>query len=139
MSLGRTVPAVLLCTFCVACSSSSEKLTKDIQEATSWIASARLIAKAYRDGAVPSAYARDALRSFNQQLQSTARRIQSSSEPGAVQISGALQRAQQALTQADASIERGDQLSLGQFEIQLDNEQKQLAIFAASQSKQPQP
>jgi hypothetical protein len=131
----RTFVAVVLLAFCVACSGSSEKLTKDIQEANSWIASARLVAKSYSDGAVPKAYAHDALESFNQQLQSTAKRVQSTSEPRAAQTAAALQRAQRAIAQIDASIDQGDQLSIAQFDSQLDNEQKQLTTLANPQSR----
>ena len=139
MSLRPIFLVVLLCAISVACSSSSEKLTKEIQDANSWIASARLVAKAYGDGAVPKGYASDALKSFNQQLQSTAKRVQSISEPRAPQTAAALQRAQQAISQIDESIRREDRISLGQFDSQLDNEQKQLDTLANSESDQTPP
>ena len=138
MLISRIV-TVLLCAFFVACSSNSERLSKEIQDATSWIASAQMVAKSYGDGAVPKRYARDALEVFNQQLQSTANRVQSISEPRAVQTGAALQRAQQVITRIDESIERGDQLSLAQFENQLDNEQKQLITLVNFQGQARQP
>ena len=139
MSLRLMFLAVLLGASSVACSSNSEKLTKEIQDANSWIASARLVAKSYGDGAVPKRYARDALESFNQQLQSTAKRVQSISEPRTLQTAAALQRAQQAITRIDESIERQDRVSLAQFDSQLDNEQKQLETLANPESDQTPP
>jgi len=128
------VSTVLLCAVVTACSSNSGKVTKETEDAISWIASAQLVAKSYSDGAVPKAYAHDALASFNQQLQSTGKRVQSIPEPRAVEVAATLQRAEQAIAQMNESIERGDQLSLAQFEIQLGNEQKQLATLASIQS-----
>ena len=136
MFIRRIAVTVLLCVVSAACSTSSEKLTKENQDAASWIASARIVAKSYGDGAIPKAYAHDALASFDKQLQATAKRVQSLSEPRALQTAVALQRAQQLITQIDASIEHDDQLSLAQFETQLDNEQKQLANLANPQSEQ---
>jgi hypothetical protein len=138
-SIRRSVVIVLLCVVSGACTSNSEKLTKETQTAASWIASTQMVAKYYSDGAVPKAYAHDALESFNQQLQSTITRIQSISEPRAVQTAAALQRGQQAITQMNESIERDDRLSLAQFEVQLDNAQKQLAPVANPQSAPGQP
>ena len=130
MSIRRIVLVSLLCAFSVACSSNSAKLAKEIQDANSWIASAQIVAKSYADGAVPKAYAHDALESFNQQLQSTAKRVQSISDPRAPNIVASLQGAQKAIAQIDASIEQADQLSLAQFAVQLDNEQKRLVTLA---------
>jgi hypothetical protein len=133
-----TIIFVGLCVFLAACSDNSQKLTKEIQDAISWIASARLVASSCAAGAVPKAYARDALDSFNQQLQSTGKRVQSIPDARTSQASAALQRAQQAIVQIYASIDHGDQLSLPQFDVQLDNEQKQLMTLVNPEERPPQ-
>jgi len=125
----RIAIVVLVGAVSAACSSSSEKLTKEIQEANSWIASAQIVAKSYGDGAVPKAYAHDALNGFNQQLRSTAKRVQSMSDPRVPETVASLQRVQQAISQIEASIEQADQLSLAQFAVQLQNEQRQLTLL----------
>ena len=126
MSIRRIAVAILLCTVSAACSSSPEKLTKEIQDANSWIASAQMVAKSYADGAVPKAYAHDALTSFNQQLQSTTKRVQSIADPRTSETVLSLQRAQQVMTRIDTAIQQADQLSLAQSGGQLEYEQRQL-------------
>lgn len=139
-SIHHIVLAGLLSTFVAACANSSEKLAKEVQDANSWIASTQILAKSYADGAVPKAYTHDALESFNQQLQSTAKRVQSISDPRASQVVASLQRAQKVIGQMDGSIEQNDQLSLAQFALQLENEQKRLITLvnpAAGAARQP--
>src|ERR1043165_5416359 len=138
MSRCRTILFVVLCVFMAACSDNSQRLTQEVQDANSWIASARLVAKSYADGAVPKAYARDALDSFKKELESSGKRVQSVSDARASQSAAALQRAQQAITQIDGAIERGDPLSLAQFNAQLDNEQKLLTTIVNPDQSPPQ-
>ena len=140
MAIHRIILISLLGVFLAACSSSSAKLTKETQDANSWIASAQIVAKSYADGAVPKAYATDALENFNQQLQAIAKRVQSISDPRSSHIAASLQRAQKAVAQIAMSIQQDDHLSLARFALQLENEQKQLITLLNPESDSaPQP
>jgi hypothetical protein len=136
----QAIFAMLLCVLTCACSSDSEKFAKEIKEANSWIASARMVAGFYNDGAVPKPYARDSLDSFMQQLESSAKRIQSIPDARAPQAASALQRAQDAIARMNTAIDQTDRLSLAQFDLQLENEQRTLSSLVESTgNKPPQP
>ena len=130
--------AIVLCVVSSACSSSSEKLTKELKEANSWLSSVHMIADSYVSGAVPGRYARDAIEAFDQQLQSSGKRLQSISDVKSAQAAATVQQAQQTISQMSTAIKQSDHLSLTQLSRQLEIYEKSLATLVESQTEQSQ-
>jgi phosphatidate phosphatase PAH1 len=135
----RNVLLFLACAVSIACSSNSEKLTKEIDEANSWIASARMVAEFHADRATPKPYTKDALENFSKQLQSSVSRVQSISDPRTPDATKTMQEAQQTISQMSSSIDRADNLSLAQFDLQLAAQQAALTQLADPKQSQAPP
>lgn len=128
----RVILLLLLCVVGQSCASSSEKFTKEVQEAISWVASARMVGEAYANGTIPKGYAKKALASFDSELQSSAQRLQSISDKRREGTVIVLNQAEQTMAQMQTALD--DSVSFAQLNLRLVDQQRALAATANPQA-----
>jgi hypothetical protein len=128
----RVILLLLLCLVGQSCKSSSQKFTKEVQEAISSVASARMIGEAYANGTIPKAYTKKALASFDSQLQSSAQRLQSISDERREGTLIVLNQAEQTVAQMQTTLD--DSVSFAQLNLRLVDQQKALAATTNPQA-----
>ena len=128
----RVIPLLLLCVVGQSCASSSQKFTKEVQEAISWVASARMIGEAYVNGTIPKGYAKKALASFDSELQSSAQRLQSISDKRREGTVIVLNQAEQTMAQMQTALD--DSVSFAQLNLRLVDQQRALAATTNPQA-----
>jgi hypothetical protein len=124
----RPIILVLLCLACQSCGSDAEKFNKEIEEAISWLASARMVSDAYANGTTPEGYTRKALASFQNELQSSAKRMETISDPRKQLALAALKQSDQTLVELQTKF--GDRAWFSQLNLQLANQQTSIAASA---------
>ena len=122
----------LLCLVGQSCASNSQKFTREVKEAVSWVASARMVGEACANGAIPKGYAEKALVSFDRELQSSAHRLQSISDERREQALFNLNQAEQIITQMQTALD--DSVSFAQLNLRLLDQQKALAAATNPQT-----
>jgi hypothetical protein len=123
---------LLLCVVGQSCASSSQKFTKEVQEATSWVASARMIGEAYVNGTIPKGYTKKALASFDSELRSSVQRLQTISDQRRAGTLVILNQAEQTMAQMQTALD--DSVSVAQLNLRLVAQQRALAATTNPQA-----
>jgi hypothetical protein len=128
----RVILLLLLCVVGQSCTNSSQKFTKEVQEAISWVASARMIGEAYVNRNVPRGYTKKALASFDGELRSSAQRLQSISDQRRAGTLVILNQAEQTVAQMQTGLD--DSVSFAQLNLRLVDQQRALAATTNPQA-----
>ncbi|HEV8135640.1 MAG TPA: hypothetical protein VGP85_13235 [Pyrinomonadaceae bacterium] len=128
----RVILLLLLCVVGQSCASSSQKFTKEVQEAISWVASARMIGEAYVNGTIPKGYTKKALASFDSELRSSGQRLQSISDQRRAGTLVILNQAEQTVAQMQTALD--DSVSFAQLNLRLVDQQRALAATTNPQA-----
>jgi hypothetical protein len=122
--------------FAACARSPSARLKSDIQEITSWTATARYVGQSWLKGNVPHAYAAQTLRAAQETLEDEAQSIQEQSTEGDSQLQSSLAGQVRAISQVinlmRSSVESRDNNALTQLLKRLDAEDKAVKAAAAS-------
>ena len=126
-------------TLLTACSSPSDKLTKELKTISSWAATASLVGEALMKGSVPVAYAKRTLETAEQKLQDESKMLEKSSdipndERTRAQVE--INRIQGLVGQMRTAIEGKDQAALFQSIGQLMIEERSIKSFIKNVSGQ---
>ncbi|PYS45557.1 MAG: hypothetical protein DMF68_21990 [Acidobacteria bacterium] len=126
-------------TLLTACSSPSDKLTKELKTISSWAATASLVGEALMKGSVPVAYAKRTLETAEQKLQDESKMLEKSSdipndERTRAQVE--INRIQGLVGQMRTAIEGKDQAALSQSIGQLMIEERSIKSFIKNVSGQ---
>ncbi|MDQ3819197.1 MAG: hypothetical protein M3362_16185 [Acidobacteriota bacterium] len=111
-------PLILL----TACTSPSDKLTKELKTVSSWSATVRMVGEALMGGEVPDAYAKRTLDTAAQNLEDESKTLSNSSDlPGDERARAQEQvgRIRQLVGQTKAAVEGKDRSALAQLIAQL--------------------
>ena len=98
--------------------SDAQKLVAESKEVASWAASVRMIAAAWAQGKVPTAYAQRSFETINQQLSNNASRIQSLSDKRQPQLLTTVQELLNAVAQLEAAAKQQDRSAVNHLDGQ---------------------
>lgn len=115
---------LLVCFIGQSCAGSSQKFTKEVQETVSWVASARMVAEAYANGAIPKGFTRIALASFDRELQSSIQRLRSISDERREQTLVNVNQVEQTVAQMQTALD--DSIRFTQLNSRLVDQEKTL-------------
>ncbi|HKC65758.1 MAG TPA: hypothetical protein VKB86_19100 [Pyrinomonadaceae bacterium] len=104
------------------CSSSSDKLTKELKTISSWAATSQMVGEALMSGKVPEAYAKRTLEIAEQNLQNESKTLEKSSDipnDERAEVQAKINRIQQVVGQMKSAVEGKDQSALSQLIGQL--------------------
>ena len=108
--------------FLTACSSSPDKLTKELKTISSWAATVRMVGEALMNGKVPTAFAKRTLETAQQNLKDENKTLSKSSDipnEERTSVQGQINRIQQLVSQMKSAVEGKDQSVLSQLIRQL--------------------
>jgi hypothetical protein len=115
-----TLIAVAACLSVWGCGKSKqETLTNESKQISSWIASAELVAQAWSQGKVPSAYAHRSLETFAKELRQHAENLQSISDNRSPQFIATVEQLEHGVAELDAAVKQNNKEAISRLLPQL--------------------
>lgn len=125
--------------FVTACSSPSDKLTKELKTISSWAATSQMVGEALMNGKVPASFAKRTLETAGQNLQDESKTLSKSSDIPSEQRARAqeqINRIKLLVNQMETAIEGKDRAALAQSTAQLMDEEQAMKSYIKNVSGQ---
>ena len=132
-------PLLLLIILTACSSTSADELTKELQNVTSWAATANMVGDAWIHGNVPTAYTKETLSTAQKNLHKEKETLSHSSiDPMQRRmIVENLQRLESIVSQMSKAVEQKDYHAISQQIKQLSNQEKKLSTLAKAGGEEP--
>lgn len=122
-----------------ACSnqSASEVSTQHLKTVNSWLATVRMVAESWTQGAVPQRYAKQTLEKTQQEIAKETESLFKRLPQTRSQLAPSLQQLQQTIQQLSIAVDQPEKAAIAVPLKQLIAEEKQLQTLLKSQSEKP--
>src|SRR5258705_11161510 len=117
---GPKLNAIAACLSVWGCGRSNQEiLTDESKQISSWIGSAELVAQAWSQGKVPTAYAHRSLETFDKQLRQNAENLQSIADNRRPQFIATVEQLEHGVAELDMAVKQNNKEAIGRLCAQL--------------------